>query len=415
MEPAVRCSKDEVALTADTLTAEVEIKATSSTVVRVGLDLVAVLDMGGRVYGNKMEYMKKAMLLVIEKLTPVDRLCIVTFSDVATRLCPLRCMTPGAQGDLVALVHDLQVADGGGSNIKAGLETGLAVIADRVHTDDRTASIFLFSDGHQTSGEDAKQLRPGHAAIYTFSLGRGTTDHRLMVDIAEKSPFGNGTYLSAHTCSTSPADLTSQLLDSRLLTVVAQDVKITIILTKKGNEKVAPGRNFIQATDPSTGKITIKFGALSAGERRRVVVNLTLKSRPIPIKADSSELQVMLANVFHGFNAQGRKWRSQYENFPVTPSTELGRRQPDDIRQQVKVLTDANDDHQLQLNRLQDELLRQTTSVVHVGSNTFLEQDRNSGKAPPRRRGRREKIVNDPRRRNRVPGLLRELPRQPEL
>ncbi|KAF8644872.1 hypothetical protein HU200_066298 [Digitaria exilis] len=299
MEPAVRCSKDEVALTADTLTAEVEIKATSSTAVRVGLDLVAVLDVGGRVYGNKMEYMKKAMLLVIEKLTPVDRLSIVTFSDVATRLCPLRCMTPGAQGDLVALVHDLQVADG-----------GLAVIADCVHTDDRTASIFLFSDGHQTSGEDAKQLRPGHAAIYTFSLGRGTTDHRLMIDIAEKSPFGNGTYLSARTCSTSPADLTSQLLDSRLLTVVAQDVKITIIPTKKGKYDddvdtiaVAPGRNFIQATDPSTGKITIKFGALSAGERRRVVVNLTLKSCPIPIKADSSELQVMLANVFHGFNA----------------------------------------------------------------------------------------------------------------
>lgn len=60
-----------------------------------------------------------------------------------------------------------------------------------------------------------------------------------------------------------------------------------------------------------------------------------------------------------------------------SPSTELGRRQPDDIRRQVKVLTDANGDHQLQLNRLQDELLRQTTSVVHVGSNTFLEQDRN--------------------------------------
>ena len=104
--------KDDAALTADTVTAEVEINATSSTVVRERLDLVAVLDVSGTMAEEKLESMKKAMVFVIMKLTPVDRLSIVTFSDGATRLSPLRSMTPAAQSDLRALVPGLQ-ANGG--------------------------------------------------------------------------------------------------------------------------------------------------------------------------------------------------------------------------------------------------------------------------------------------------------------
>ena len=65
--------KDDAALTADTVTAEVEINATSSTTIREGLDLVAVLDLSGRMDGEKMDSMNKAMAFVIMKLTPVDR------------------------------------------------------------------------------------------------------------------------------------------------------------------------------------------------------------------------------------------------------------------------------------------------------------------------------------------------------
>ncbi|KAF8644994.1 hypothetical protein HU200_066264 [Digitaria exilis] len=379
----VKYFKDEVALTADTLTAEAEIKATSSSVVREGLDLVAVLDVSGRVYGKKMEYMKEAMMLVIRKLTPVDRLSIVTFSDVATRLCPLRCMTDAAQDDLVALVTGLQA--NGGPNIMAGLETGLRVIADRVNTKARIATVFLLSDGHQTSG-DARQVDPGQVVIHTFGLGRGT-DHRLMIDIAEKSPFGTGTYCSVHTWSI------SQLLDS-LLTVVAQDVELTITPCMEDDDVdtivVAPGTNFRQATDATTGMITIKFGTLSAGEVRRVVVNLTLKHSSV-----TEEYDARLAEAQHVFTAQGKRLKQVPQDILVLRTTtaspklrrwqlhdaEIGRRRPDDIRQ-VRVLHDG----QLLLNRLQAELLKLTEGVVHIGSDTFLEQAKNFSKVPRRQR-----------------------------
>lgn len=90
--------KEDAALTADTVTAEIEIKATSSaSLLRKRLDLVAVLDVSGSLEGKKMDSIKKAAKFVIMKLTPEDRLSIVTFSDAATRLNPLRLMTEAAQ------------------------------------------------------------------------------------------------------------------------------------------------------------------------------------------------------------------------------------------------------------------------------------------------------------------------------
>ncbi|PUZ63222.1 hypothetical protein GQ55_3G051000 [Panicum hallii var. hallii] len=291
--------KDAAALTADTVTAEVEINATSSTTVREGLDLVAVLDVSGSMTKDgKIESVKKAMLFVIMKLTPVDRLSIVTFSDGATRLSPLRTMTPDAQNDLKALVNSLGAS--GGNNIQAGLETGLAVLADRVNTKARTANIFLMSDGHQTSG-DARQVDPGQVAIYTFGFGRDT-DHQLMSDIATKSP--GGTFSTVPDGSKVSLPL-SQLL-AGLLTVVAQDVQLTITPnTEEGDVDtvvVAPSAEYTQATNATTGVITIKFGALFAGEGRRVVMTLTLKD----VSAFSEEYDAPLAEVQHSFTAQGR-------------------------------------------------------------------------------------------------------------
>ncbi|RLM98048.1 hypothetical protein C2845_PM06G12460 [Panicum miliaceum] len=344
--------KEDAALTADTVTAEVEINATSSTTVREGLDLVAVLDVNGSMIDDgKIESMKKAMLFVIMKLTPVDRLSIVTFSDGATRLSPLRTMTPDAQNDLKALVNSLGAS--GGTNIQAGLETGLAVLADRVNTKARTANIFLMSDGHQTSG-DARQVDPGQVAIYTFGFGRDT-DHQLMSDIAKKSP--GGTFSTVPDGSKVSLPL-SQLL-AGLLTVVAQGVQLTITpKTEEGDVDtvvVAPSAEYTQATNATTGVITIKFGTLFAGEERRVVMTLTLKDVTATF---SEEYEAPLAEVQHSFTAQGRPRDPQIPRDihilrTPTPSqasgasskarqlqAEIARRQHAEVIRQARVLAD---------------------------------------------------------------------------
>jgi uncharacterized protein YegL len=367
--------KDDAALTADTVTAEVEINATSSTTVREGLDLVAVLDVSGSM-GNtnnpdksKIASLKKAMAFVIMKLTPVDRLSIVTFSTNVNLRTPLRSMTPAAQNDLKALVDGLQA--GGWTNIQAGLQTGLDVIAGRVHTNARTANIFLMSDGNQQlSQHDAGgkvDVDPGHVAIYTFGFGKDT-NHHLMSEIARKSP--GGTFSSVP--DDSQVSLPFSQMLAGLLTVVAQDVELTLRPNPKSSDpevetiEVAPGTDYTRIPEgPSAGTITIKFGTLFAGEGRKVLITLNLKD---VTKKDEDgddveieEYDATLAEAQHSFTAQGRPKDPQVpQDIQIrrtsTPSqgpgasskarqvqAEIARRNHADAIRQARLLADAGE------------------------------------------------------------------------
>jgi hypothetical protein len=299
----VKYLKDDAALTADTVTAEVEIRATSSTAVREGLDLVAVLDVSCRKDTAKIDNLKNAMKFVIMKLTPVDRLSIVTFSDGAARLNPLRCMTPAAQKELIAIVDGLSISargSSGGTNIKAGLDTGLAVIADCVNTTARTPNVFLVSDGKQTVG-DARVVDPGHVAVYTFGVG-GDSDHQLLSDLATKS---RGGMFSAVSDGANLIVALSQLLGG-LLTVVAQDVQLTLT----PNTDVVDTTSVVMAhydthtIGDGSGAITINFGTLFAGEWRKVVITLGVKD-----STATQEYYAALVEAHHVFTAQGRVQR----------------------------------------------------------------------------------------------------------
>ncbi|KAF7062991.1 hypothetical protein CFC21_069529 [Triticum aestivum] len=291
-------NRKDVGLTKDTVTAMVEIKATSSAAMREGLDLVAVLD----VSRHKIESVKKALQFIIMKLTRVDRLSIVSFDSTARRLNPLRCMTQAAQTDLKAVVDGLE--DGGGADIMAGLELGLAVLRGRVHTESRTANVFLMSDGQTTSG-DPRQVNPGEVAVYTFGFGAGT-DHKLLSDLANKST--GGTY-SAVPDGTNLSAPFSQLLGG-LLTVVAQDVQLTLEPNTADGDleemAVAPGTDYTTITDDKSGLITIKFGTLFSGEARKVAVNFMLRDSD-----ETEEYDATLAEARHSY--AGQKTRQSLE------------------------------------------------------------------------------------------------------
>jgi Mg-chelatase subunit ChlD len=138
---------------------------------RPGLDLVAVLDVSGSMGGDRIEKRKLAMLFVIKKLTPIDRLSIVTFSTVAERQSKLRQMNQDSQKELEILVGKLN-ADGW-TNTFGGLQKGLQVLKDRKVSEGRTCGIILMSDGEQTiEYGDAAKIPIGNVPAYTFNFGR---------------------------------------------------------------------------------------------------------------------------------------------------------------------------------------------------------------------------------------------------
>jgi len=56
---------------------------------RPHIDLICVIDNSGSMSGYKIENVKKALKYLLELLGENDRICLITFNDDGTRLCPL--------------------------------------------------------------------------------------------------------------------------------------------------------------------------------------------------------------------------------------------------------------------------------------------------------------------------------------
>ncbi|CAL5337354.1 unnamed protein product [Camellia sinensis] len=264
---------------------------------RSGVDLVTVLDVSGSMGGEKLEKMKIAMLFMIKKLSVIDRLSIVTFNGGSHRLCPLRQITENSQAEIEKLVNAL-VANGG-TNISAGLQTGLKVLNDRRLTSGRAVGIMLMSDGQQNAGGDAAQVPVGNVPVCTFGFGAdhdptglrgsilgGNKGVNLVLNAIANNSVG-GTFSDVRNQDNLSIAF-SQCL-AGLLTVVVQDLKLTVTRVESTIVKVSAG-NYIQSKDDAAGSVTVSFGDLYIKEVRKVIVDLLLPAASSPAGSDVLEI-----------------------------------------------------------------------------------------------------------------------------
>ncbi|CAM0884762.1 unnamed protein product [Alopecurus aequalis] len=288
-------SKREVALSAESVTVVVELSATSSTMAREGLDLVVALDIEGD--DVRVSEMKKAMEFLIMKLTPKDRLAIVARRAAASgiRLCPLRCMTPAGQVELRDLITSLP---GLNLNIHDSFKEAVAIIRDRVHTEGRSACVVYVTDDDERRG-NARSVDPGNVAVHTFGFGK-KAGHELLTDMARKSPGGTFSWVPDGSNLTAAF---ARLLGG-LLTIVAQDVQLTMTSRKKDVDAIVVpnGIDYRQTTSVNLRgekEVTVFFGAIFSGEARKVLVNFTLQ----PSK-NSQRFSATIAEAQLSYNAQ---------------------------------------------------------------------------------------------------------------
>ncbi|CAM0958913.1 unnamed protein product [Alopecurus aequalis] len=268
-----------------------ELTGGDSTGDRSGLDLVAVLDVSGSMQGDKIDKMKTAMQFVIKKLSPIDRLSIVTFADAAARLCPLRQITEASQPELQGLIGGLRA--GGNTNISDGLRTGLKVLADRKLSGGRVVGVMLMSDGQQNRGGDAAQVAVGNVPVYTFGFG-ADYDPTVLNAVAKNSMGGT---FSVVNDIDGLSMAFSQCL-AGLLTVVVQDLKLTVARVEDEStiQKVTAG-SYPQTQDADS--VTVSFGDLYSKEVRKVIVDLLLP-------AIESERGADILEVTYAYNTGGK-------------------------------------------------------------------------------------------------------------
>ena len=154
---------------------------------RKGVDLVFVLDVSSSMEGEKLELVQKTLLFTLTQLTSSDRVSLVTFSTKAERLCRLTRMDAAGKR-LVAL---------GMTDMVAGLEFSLFVVAGRRHCN-AACAIIMLSDGNYSQFGDpiwlCKELVEKiqieeEYTIHTFGYG-SDHDPMLMNSIAEMKNGG---------------------------------------------------------------------------------------------------------------------------------------------------------------------------------------------------------------------------------
>jgi Ca-activated chloride channel homolog len=246
--------------------------------VQMPLGLSLVLDKSGSMQGQKIENLRTAAKLVVERLGPDDTLSIVAFSDRKYLIAENQPVT-----DKEALKKKIdRIRDGGGTAISGGMAQGLAELEKSLSAD-RVSRMLLLTDG-QTFGDEKQCKKLGKEAgakgIVVYALGLGDDwNEDLLDDIAEASG-GTADFID------SPDKIVSffnQAVQS-MQDTVAQNGQLTLRLangvTPRQVWQVLPMISNLGYRPLSDRDVQVSLGELEKGQPRSLLVELLVSPRP---------------------------------------------------------------------------------------------------------------------------------------
>jgi len=192
-------------------------------------DMVIVLDRSGSMKGSKIRNAKHAVLNLLSDLSEKDRFALVSYSDGVETHSDLVPVTGLNRKHLISLVNRIWV--GGGTNLGAGLQTGINTIV-RAKKIGNIGKVILISDGLANQGiTDSSSL--GNMASIAIdkefsvaTVGVGTEfNERLMTYIADQ---GAGSYYYLKNPKVFAEVFQKEFYNSR--TTAATAVEVTIPL-----------------------------------------------------------------------------------------------------------------------------------------------------------------------------------------
>lgn len=256
----------------DTVTVLLEMTAPgvpADLVDRPAHTIVVVLDRSGSMAGGRLEAAKSALLNLIDRLDPKDRLGVVTFDDSAQVVIPA--MPLGDYGKMHARATVAGIHTGGSTDLSSGYLRGVQE-ARRV-AGETGATIVLLSDGQANAGiVDPAQLlglaRDGRSKnITTSTIGIGRDyDETVLVALTEG---GAGNHSFADHPEQAATALAAEVTGLLNKTVQAA----SLLITPSGNVTEISVLNDLRCTGMTEG-IMVELGDFYADEVRRVVLTV---------------------------------------------------------------------------------------------------------------------------------------------
>ena len=154
------------------------------------VDMVIVLDRSGSMQGRKIEDARQAVRMLLSNLSTKDRFALVTYSDGVQIISPLDNVTESQRDRLETHIH--RIAANGGTNLGAGLQAAINLLASAPENDN-ARKVILISDGLANKGiTDPERLgkMAGVAvkkefAVSTVGVGNNFNE-LLMTTIADR-------------------------------------------------------------------------------------------------------------------------------------------------------------------------------------------------------------------------------------
>ncbi|CAN6344633.1 unnamed protein product [Urochloa humidicola] len=242
----------------------------NSTPHHVGVDIVALLDISGSMSGQKLDSLKEAMNIVINKLGPKDRLSIVPFESKVNRVTELTYMS--GQGKNAAQDKIKELVAGGGNVMGEALDEGAKILRKRGEDEksSRVGCIMFLSDGIDTDIFSARIS--GDFPAHTFGLG-ADHDPRVMKLIADKT---SGTYSFVNNDVAKIKDA-FELFIAGLTSVAATSVEITLRAHDGASISEISSGGYRKEKSPDGGSGTIHIDNMSAGDKKNFIVYLQLQ------------------------------------------------------------------------------------------------------------------------------------------
>ena len=271
---------------------------------RAPLNLALVLDRSGSMQGPKLEVTKESARFLVRRLTPRDRMALVTFDDAVEVRSP---MAPVDVDALLLAISDVHA--GGSTNLSGGWLKGVEEVARADGEGPR--KVLLLSDGqanvgvvdHDVLATMTRNAREAHrVTTTTIGFGEGF-DEDLLSAMADA---GTGSAHFIEDPDAAAGVFAAEFED--LAALVAQNVSLEI----RPNEQVSMIgilNEFPQGA--VVGGVQVALGDAYAHERRRVVFVLE-----VPALQDLGPTRV--ADLVLRYVALGPQIESHEVTIPLT-------------------------------------------------------------------------------------------------
>jgi Ca-activated chloride channel family protein len=273
--------------------------------VQMPLNLSLVLDKSGSMQGKKIQNLREAAKLVVDRLGPQDTISIVAFSD-------RKYLVAGSQPvtDKSALKKKIdRVRDGGGTAISGGMNQGLTELG-KAASPDRISRMLLLTDG-QTFGDEKKckkiAQKAGDQGILVNALGLGDDWNEDLLDDIAAASGGMADFIDSPNKIVSFFDQAVQSMQDSVVQNAQMVLRLASGVTPRQVWQVLPMISNLGYRPLSDRDVQVTLGEMEKGQPRSLLVELLVGPRP------AGTYRVAQAEVSYdvpGLNLSGEKVKS---------------------------------------------------------------------------------------------------------